>query len=148
AAPLFLGIHGLDALGLGFPALLTAAPWSTAYGTSFGPSVVMAVLAGLLSLVGTRLGTFLALILLGIAYAASGHAGAARPRWLTRPMVLVPSAALTFWVGALIPLALWLRRPGGERPLGRFSAAIPHVLALVLGSGVVLAVIQLGLDPQ
>lgn len=149
AAPAYLGLHGLDALGLGPAALATPAPWLAGWGTSFGPSVVLAVLAALLALAGLRrpLMAWLALVLLGLAYAISGHAGAAPPRLLTRPMVALHLAAACVWVGALLPLALSLARPGDRRGLRRFSVVIPAVLAVLLASGVVLAVVQLGRDP-
>lgn len=145
AAPLYLGLHGLDALGLGFAALVTAAPWATAWGTSFGPSIVMAMAAAVLALASLRWRglAWVALVLLGVSYAASGHAGAAEPRWLTRPMVILHLLALSFWIGALIPLAFGK----GSDPLRRFSAAIPFALAVLLVSGLTLAVVQLGRDP-
>ncbi len=147
AAPAYLGLHGLDALGLGPAALATPAPWLAAWGTSFGPSVALAVLAALLALAGLRLPLLAwpALALLGLAYAISGHAGAAAPRLLTRPMVALHLAAACCWIGALLPLALSLR--ADRRGLRRFSAAIPVVLVLLLASGLVLAVVQLGRDP-
>lgn len=143
SAPVFLGLHGLDALGLGFDALASAAPWQAAAGTSFGPSLALAVLAGVLGLAGlwARPLAVSAALMLGLSYASSGHAGAAWPQALTRPMVALHLGALTVWIGALIPLALDLRG------LRRFSALIPAVLIVLVGSGAGLAVIQLGPDP-
>lgn len=148
AAPLYLGLHGLDALGLGFSGLLTLAPWVAAWGTSFGPSVALAMLAAVLALLGLRIPVLAwgALALLAIAYAASGHAGAAAPRWLTRPMVSVHLVALCFWIGALVPLAMSLRHGAGG--LARFSRLIPMAVILLMVSGTVLGVVQLGMDPQ
>ncbi len=147
AAPLYLGLHGLDALGLGLSELATPAPWAAAWGTSFGPSVFLAVLAAGLAILSLRWHWLAwgAAVLLAISYAASGHAGAAEPRWMTRPMVALHLLALSFWIGALIPLALSLR--SGAAELRRFSALIPVVLLLLFGSGLALAVVQLGRDP-
>lgn len=58
-------------------------------------------------------------------------------------MVILHLLALSFWIGALIPLALG-KGPG---PLRRFSSAIPFALAVLLVSGATLAVVQLGRDP-
>lgn len=152
AAPLYLGLHGLDALGLGLRDLLTLAPWAAAWSTSFGPSVALSVLSAALALAALRKPrhagalALLALALLAAAYAASGHAGAAAPRWATRPMVFAHLAALTLWIGALAPLALSLR--DGAAGLARFSAAIPVAVAVLVASGAGLAAVQLGADPQ
>lgn len=145
AAPVYLGLHGLDALGLGLAALATPAPWLTASGTSFGPSIAMAVAAAVLALASLRWRglAWVALGLLGVSYAASGHAGAASPRWLTRPMVVLHLLALTFWIGALIPLTL----ARTTEALRRFSAVIPVAVGLLLVSGGTLAAVQLGRDP-
>lgn len=147
AAPIYLGLHGLDALGLGFSAILTPAPWAAAWGTSFGPSVAMAMAAAALAILGLRFAalSFTAVGLLAISYAISGHAGSANPQWLTRPMVFIHLAAVSFWIGALIPLALSLRN--GNEGLRRFSDLIPVFVILLLGSGLVLAAVQLGHDP-
>lgn len=149
AAPAYLGLHGLDALGLGFAGLLTPAPWVAALGTSFGPSVALCMVSAVLALAVRRraLLAWGALGVLAVAYAAAGHAGAADPRWLMRPLVLIHVAALVFWVGALIPLVLALRRGDGAATLRRFSGLIPGVVAVLLVSGVGLALVQLGRDP-
>lgn len=145
AAPASLGLHGLDALGLGLAGLAAPAPWLAAWGTSLGPSIAMAMAAAVLALAAWRWRglAWAALVLLGVSYAASGHAGAANPRWLTRPVVVLHLLALTFWIGALIPLAL----AGTSEALRRFSAAIPLAVAVLLVSGGVLVAVQLGRDP-
>lgn len=151
AAPLYLGLHGLDALGLSLRDLLTGAPWAAGWGTSFGPSVALAMLAAGLALLalglprGALAASLAALALLGIAYAISGHAGAAAPRALTRGLVFAHLAAVVLWIGALAPLALSLR--GGTAPLARFSAAIPYPVAVLALSGAGLTAVQLGADP-
>ena len=80
----------------------------------------------------------------GVALAASGHASSAPPQWLTRPAVLVHGVAVAYWIGALAPLAVLLRRgePGIPKIVRRFSdIAVPAVAALVI-TGAVLAWIQ------
>jgi copper transport protein len=142
-----LGLHGLDALGLGLSALRTAAPWSAAAGTTIGPSAALAGAAAVAALISLRWSwvCLVALALLGAAYATSGHAASAQPQWVTRPLVALHLVALTLWAGALIPLGMALRRTGA--PLGAFSAMIPYILLMLLGSGLGLAVIQLGMEP-
>jgi copper transport protein len=49
---------------------------------------------------------------------------------------------MTAWAGALLPLALALREAGGADALTRFSRRVPLVLAILLASGVALAIVQ------
>ncbi|TIV63927.1 MAG: copper resistance protein CopC, partial [Mesorhizobium sp.] len=85
-----------------------------------------------------------ALLCVGAALAASGHASAAEPQWLTRPLVFLHGAAIAFWAGALAPLGLALRREPAEAKvfLRRFSRAILPVVIMLAASGIVLAIIQ------
>lgn len=151
AAPLSLGLQGLDALGAPFARLAQPTIWRTALGTSFGWTALIALMAlglGLLSLVGpraaSRLFALAGLIGVGTALAASGHASAAEPQWLTRPMVFLHGAGIAFWAGALAPLGLALMRRRAEAGafLHRFSLAILPVVAVLAAAGIVLAVIQ------
>ncbi|MET2830226.1 copper resistance CopC/CopD family protein [Mesorhizobium shangrilense] len=151
AAPLSLGLQGLDALGAPFARLAQPIIWRTALGTSFGSTVLIALMAlglGLLSLVTPRLiAKLLALAGLagvGVALAASGHASAAEPQWLTRPMVFLHGIGIAFWAGALAPLGLALMRRRAEAGafLHRFSLIILPVVAVLAAAGIVLAVIQ------
>lgn len=151
AAILSLGLQGLDALGLPLARLSMPLVWQTAFGTTFAATVLIALgslALGLFSLFLPRLpAKFLsaaALAGVGIALAASGHASAAEPRWLTRPMVFLHGTGIAFWAGALIPLGLALRAgsDGAERFLKRFSKTILPVVAVLAGAGIVLAVVQ------
>ncbi|TIL29763.1 copper resistance CopC/CopD family protein [Mesorhizobium sp.] len=151
AAPLSLGLQGLDALGAPFVRLAQPGVWQAGLATSFGWTVLVALVAlglGLLSLVGPRGGAKLFAVAglagIGAALAASGHASAAEPQWLTRPMVFLHGAGIAFWAGALAPLGLTLRRKPAEAApfLRRFSQAILHVVAVLVATGFVLAVIQ------
>ncbi|WP_018633942.1 copper resistance CopC/CopD family protein [Neomegalonema perideroedes] len=149
ASAAFLGLHGLDALGLDLSALASPAPWAAGWSTSFGPTVALAILAGAVALAGARrpAAGWLAAGLLALGFAASGHAAAAAPQALTRPLVAGHALALTFWLGALIPLALWMKRADGAAALRRFSRAIPWAVVLLGGTGFGLAAIQLGPNP-
>lgn len=151
AAPLSLGLQGLDALGAPLTHLAQPVVWQTGLGTSFGWTVLIALMAlglGLLSLVGpradARLFALAGLACVGVALAASGHASAAEPQWLTRPMVFLHGVGIAFWAGALAPLGLAVRRQPAEAGLflRRFSQAILPVVAVLVATGIALAVIQ------
>lgn len=153
AAPLSLGLQGLDALGLAFHALAQPATWRAGWTTSYGATALGtadAMLAGLLALARPgRLGrplSLVALIAAGCAMAASGHAGTAPPRWLTRPAVFLHVVGIAAWLGALAPLGAALatgRRDGGAL-LGGFSRAIPFAVLPLTAAGILLAVVQVG----
>lgn len=151
AAPLSLGFQGLDALGAPLARLAQPVVWRTGLGTSFGWTVIIALAAlglGLLSLVGPRAVArplaLVGLVGVGAALAASGHASAAEPQWLTRPMVFLHGAGIAFWAGALLPLGLALNSQSAEAGafLRRFSRTILPVVAMLAGAGIVLAIIQ------
>jgi len=151
AAVLAVGAQGLDALGEPVTSLLEPTVWRTGLATSFGRTalgLLAASAAAMIALVVPgrtgRAPALIALLGAGAAVAASGHAGSAEPQWLTRPMVALHVATMAAWIGALMPLGLALRA-GGETAtglLGRFSRAIPWLLAVLLGSGAVIAFIQ------
>jgi len=151
AAPLSLGFQGLDALGAPLWRLAQPIIWRTGLGTSFGWTVLIALIAlglGLLSLAGpraaARLFALAGLAGVGVALAASGHASAAEPQWLTRPLVFVHGVGIAFWAGALVPLGLALKRRTTDSVvfLRHFSWAIPPVVAVLAAAGIALAVIQ------
>ncbi|TPI37219.1 copper resistance protein CopC [Mesorhizobium sp. B3-1-9] len=150
-APLSLGLQGLDGLGAPLARFATPAVWKTALGTSFVWTVLIGLIAlglALLSLSGPsalrKLSAGAALLCVGGALSASGHASAAEPQWLTRPLVFLHGAAIAFWAGSLTPLGLALRRQPAEAKafLRRFSRAILPVVILLAASGIVLAIIQ------
>ncbi|RWB74069.1 MAG: copper resistance protein CopC [Mesorhizobium sp.] len=151
AAPVSLGLQGLDGLGAPLARFATPAVWKTALETSFVWTVLVGLIAlglALLSLAGPpglrKLSAGTALLCVGGALAASGHASAAEPQWLTRPLVFLHGTAIAVWAGALAPLGLALRRePANAKAfLRRFSRAILPVVILLAASGIVLGVIQ------
>nr|WP_245295175.1 copper resistance protein CopC [Pseudaminobacter manganicus] len=152
AAPLSLGLQGLDALGAPLTHILTPAIWRAALETTFRFTIwiaLAALLLGLLALMLPRAGKVLSLAALlgtGLALAASGHAGAADPQWLMRSMVFLHGIGIAFWCGALAPLGLALKRraPGATAFLRRFSFSILPVVAILVIAGVVLAIVQVG----
>jgi copper transport protein len=86
----------------------------------------------------------LALGIVGLALAASGHASAAAPRWLTGPAVFGHAVGVAFWLGSLVPLAFLLRSTESTEALARFSRFIRFAVAAIVASGIVLGAIQLG----
>lgn len=153
AAPLMLGLQGADALALSPISLFSSTPWRVATGTSLGVTALLALLAASLALASLRLprGTaraaaVAALVMLGAAFASSGHAASASPQLLTRALVLLHVTAVSLWIGALPPLLFALGRAEGTSVLRLFSVAIPWVMLALLGSGLALAAVQLGTE--
>lgn len=149
AMPLSVGFQGLDALDLPISSLATPLVWQTAMGTSWGATAAIGVAALAAALWGNELRgrpqgvlALAAFLGLGLALTASGHAGSARPQLVTRPAVLVHVLAAAFWIGALIPLAVQLRRKEATAALHRFSIVIPFAVLPLVAAGVALAVVQ------
>lgn len=152
ALALSVGLQGLDALALPPSSLPDWDVWIVGAHGSFGLSAAIAAAALLLALLSHRASGALAKVIsigalvgVGLALATTGHAATASPRWLTTPAVFVHGVALTFWIGALTPLALAMRGPRQTtvNVLTRFSRAIPFAVAALLASGLLLAVVQL-----
>src|SRR5262249_36479644 len=150
AAVMSVGLQGTDALGLPLSEVKEPRVWASGLATSYGLSAVIAAAALVIGLVTLRtsgkygrLFSLLALLGAGAALAASGHASAAEPQFLTRPAVFAHVVAVAFWIGALVPLAVAMGLPP-RRPaeLMRFSRAIPIALLVTVATGIVLAVIQ------
>lgn len=152
ATVLALGLQGVDALGVPLAHLVKPVVWQTGFATSYGLTVSLALaaqgLALLALIVPVSAGVIspTALAVAGMALAASGHASAAEPQWLMRPMVFLHGAGIMVWAGALVPLGATLLRRDTDATtfLLRFSRIIPVVLAVLVGAGVVLAVVQVG----
>ena len=152
AAVLSLGLQGLDALGLPLPALGASSPWAAGWRTSFGATVATAMAALLLAWLGLhaqgagwrRACSLAALAGVGLSLALSGHASAAAPQWLTRPAVFLHAVGVAYWVGALIPLALMVRRAPAQAlpPVRRFSNGALVAVAVLTLAGLILAAVQ------
>jgi copper transport protein len=138
-----------------FPSgFLKAATWREGAGSPQGDSVAFSLLGlALLGMTLRRRGSpARPLLLAGAAIslaglAATGHAATAPPRWLTAPAVLLHALVAALWIGSLWPLARVLRTaplPEGAAVVRRFSTAAAVALALLVGSGACLAVVQVG----
>ena len=149
-----LGLQGLDLLNLPFGAIATSAPWASALATSLGPSLLIAIVVMAMawfawkspSITVARVLTILAIAGVGVSLATSGHAATAAPQWLTRPSSFLHGVAAAYWTGALAPLAAMARRRDSAlaRVLEQFSAIAMPLVGLLVLTGLVLAIIQVG----
>jgi len=153
ATPVSVGLQGLDALDLPLSGLAQRLAWQTGLDTSYGFTAItaaFALFAGLLGLVAAsrfvrRSFSLIGLLGIGGALALSGHAATAAPRLLTVPSVFLHGVCVAFWIGALLPLVLAVRRADDRgRALARFSRVIPYPVVLIVMTGGALAVVQLG----
>lgn len=151
AAGLSVGLQGLDALGVSLSWLAQRTVWTTGLSTTFGTTALIAAGAFIAGLISLRLSgpaakalSGLALVSAGLALAASGHASAAHPQWLTRPAVFLHALGIAFWAGALLPLGVVLARRGPEAAviLHRFSRMIPFAIVPLIAAGVLVAIVQ------
>jgi copper transport protein len=153
AAGLSVGLQGLDALGLSLSGLMQGEAWTAGLKTTYGTTALVAGLAlaaGLASFAlsgwAGRMLSLAALVAVGVALAASGHASAAHPQWLTRPAVFLHAVGIAFWAGALLPLLAALEQGprAAAKVLGGFSRAIPFAVIPLVLAGIVLTFIQVG----
>lgn len=149
AVPLALAVQGLDALGATPASIVELQVWRAAAGSSFGMTALIATVSlalGLGSLViratAGRVLAATALLGVGAALTASGHASAASPQALMRPAVFLHTAGIALWAGALLPLMVALRHSDTATALARFSKRIPFIVGIILASGAVLAIVQ------
>lgn len=151
ALPFAAALQGLDVLDAPFAAWDQIATWRAAFSTTYGATVVLAAVALCAAIASlraaggwARISALLALLLLGSALAASGHASAASPQWLARPAVWLHVVAVTAWIGSLAPLLYLLRQPdeAAGQTLRRFSSLIVWVVVVIVAAGVTLALLQ------
>ncbi len=144
-AVLALGLQGLDLLDLAPGSLVTPAPWRAALASPFAATAVLAAAAAVASACRAPGWAVLAWALAAVSFALFGHAATAAPRWLTAPSVAIHAAAVVFWIGALPGLAERAASPGAALvpTLRRFSALAMPLVALLLLSGALLAIVQM-----
>jgi copper transport protein len=153
AVPISVGLQGLDALDLPLAALPQKAVWETGLATSYGLTAIAAgftLFAGIFTFAAksqrvARALSLAGLLGVGLAFAMSGHASTAAPRFVNRPAVFLHGVCVAFWIGSLLPLVASVRAsPKDGAALARFSRVIPLPLVLLVATGLWLAVIQLG----
>ena len=149
-----LGLQGLDLLNLPLAGIVTSASWTSALATSLGPSLLIAIVVMAIAwyawkspriLISRALNT-LAIVGVGLSLAASGHAATAPPQWLTRPSLFLHGVVAAYWIGALAPLTAMAYRRDNSLPrvLRQFSVIAMPLVGLLVLSGLLLSVIQLG----
>lgn len=149
AAIISVGLQGLDVLGRPLSELGETQVWLAGLATSYGWTVAIALAALVAARIALetqskRLLSSLALVGVGAALAASGHAAVAEPQLLTRSAVLAHGVAIAFWVGALLPLLKTMHSAERQTAeLMRFSRAAPLAVIVLIASGATLAVVQL-----
>ena len=89
--------------------------------------------------------TGVAIGLVGLSLATSGHAATAPPQWLTRPSLFLHGVGVAFWLGALAPLAAMARQHDEVLPwtLKTFSSCGAADRGAARAGRPVLAIIQL-----
>lgn len=152
ATPLSVGLQGRDALGLSLGEPMTPAIWIAGLSTSYSLMALIAMAAFTAALLASAIGggvgkalSLTGLMAAGAALAASGHASAADPQWLTRPAVFLHGVGIAFWAGSLVPLAAAFthRTPDAAPTLRRFSRIVPIAVLPMAIAGLLLAAIQL-----
>ena len=149
-----VGAQGLDAFGAPLAQLTQPIVWQTGFATSWGTTAAIGLFGILTCICAVVIGrkgygralTSVGLCSLGLALASSGHASTAAPRFLTQPCVFLHVVSIAAWTGALVPLAVAIKGDGEDAlmALRRFSRAAPVVVAIIVVTGVILSVIQLG----
>jgi copper transport protein len=146
---LSVGLQGSDAYDTLLSELRDTDLWLKGFATAYGRTALIALAALVLAVsslnarrASMRWMAAAALLMVGLALAASGHASSAEPQVLTRPLVFAHSMAVAFWIGALPPLCAALRRVDSDE-LARFSRLVPLSIVVLVVSGTGLTLIQL-----
>lgn len=151
--PLLIPLQGALMLGAG-SGIADAAALRAGGDSPLGRSVLVALAATLVLLAGMAARHRpVALAVAGVAAlvaaaspALTGHAATAAPRLLTAPSLALHAIAVAFWLGALWPLLLVLRRAESAvaaASLRRFSSLATIVVGALVLAGTVLAAVQL-----
>ncbi|CAM5787009.1 copper resistance protein CopC [Castellaniella caeni] len=163
--PVSLALQGLDLRGAPWSGLVGLDVWQTALDSRYAWTLGLMLLALLAAsqAIGRPAGPLQRLmaaaspLLAAVSLAASGHASTASPQWLARPAVAVHGLMAIAWLGTLVPLMRSLRepsarhtaaqhlldRPSAIMPLACYARWIPSVVMLLIGTGLVLAGLQL-----
>ncbi len=144
AAVAGLAVAGARLTGGGWAALADAGAWRIGAASSHGLGLALLLPALALSAWGRLPVAPIAALLAAAGFAVTGHAGTAPPAWLAGPALGLHVLCAAYWLGALAPLVVLIRRdPAGAVPvLRRFSRLAAPALALLLLTGGTLAAIQ------
>jgi copper transport protein len=95
---------------------------------------------------GAKAASLIGVGLAGLAFAINGHAAAASPQFLMKPLIFLHIAAVLFWTGSLVPLLVLIRRglPDGADVLVSYAGPIRFAIMILVPSGIIIAVVQLG----
>ena len=150
---LSVGLQGLDLLGLPLSSILDLKPWIAVSGSTFFTMSLLELLTVVLAVAAlmqtyahfNKFLSILALLSVGCARAASGHAALADPVWLMRPAVFLHTTMVAIWFGALPPL-LWLALTqihSFKDALWRFATTALMSVEILLIAGLALATVQI-----
>jgi copper transport protein len=148
------GAYAIDAVGGDLANLGNVALWWQPVSSIQGVTTLAIVAAVAISALSVRTSarwarglSAAALLCAGLAFAFSGHAAVANPRYLMQPSIVLHLVALLFWSGSLLPLLI-LARSGKTSTVAAALAsyASPVLVAVVVLaiSGVLLGTLQLG----
>jgi len=150
AGAISVALQSLDAGGLNFGDGATWRP-GVQRGDRWGPPIAALTLAlGVVSVCArgavAKALSLLALLGVGPALAAGGHAANGHPQWIIFPALVVHGISGAFWAGALIPLVgtLASRTPDSIAVLRRFSMIAPLAVLPMAAAGMTLALLRLG----
>ena len=150
---LAIGVGGADMAGVGPGSLIDFSVWKLAAGTNLLDSAILGIGGVIILNIGWRVphtaGRSATLLIGGVialmGLALTGHAATAAPRWLMAPSIALHLFTAAFWVAATIPLAWILKTsPTADSTLvlNRFSSRAAIALAVLIASGVCVAIVQ------
>lgn len=147
-------LQGSDLSGLSGMPLLDARVWQAPLSSPGWWRIPMLAGALLLCVVGNvsgpnrsgRVPGAMALLLFMAALISSGHSATAVDPWAMRVALLVHLTGILAWFGPLPLLAYALLKQGVQAhgPLARYSRYVPVPITMIVGSGSILALLQLG----
>lgn len=142
-----IGLQGADMLGGGLASLAQSASWRTGGASQLAPAVALALAASPLAIIAlwrvdrrdAKFLSLLALVTMGLSFAAGGHASVAPPQWLMRPAVFAHIVCAALFVAPLPWLTGLL--PASQPPRGHRALALAYIAGWI-ASGFILAFVQ------
>jgi len=141
----------IDAIGGSFSDLQNVTLWFVTVAKTFGATFLLSMLAlSLAAIVGKmhkymgRACSLLAGASCCTAFVLTGHASTATPQLTMQPTAFLHVASVLFWIGSLIPLRSVLLNSADLAVLERFSRPIALTVLLLVGTGLILGITELG----